>query len=114
MITKAYKIPLKPNVIEKVRAWAKELNSRPQECMESLEEEGIYLETVFLDQTSIGDYLIYILKMQDEEKAHQVAQQSTRTIDAFHQQFKKECWAGPGQPLEPLIDLDRMSEFFKT
>ena len=52
--------------------------------------------------------------MKDEQKAHKVAQQSTRAIDAFHQQFKRECWAGPGQPLEKLIDLDRMNELFSS
>lgn len=109
MITKGYKIPLKSNVRNLVKTWALELNNRTAECMESLQAEGIYLETVFLDITPVGDFLIYILKMEDEEKANTIAKQSTRAIDAFHQQFKKSCWAGAGQPLDLLIDLDRMT-----
>lgn len=107
--TIAAKIKLKKGSLTEVKAWALELNNRIEEAMETLRDEGVYLETVFLDSAGDADYLIYFMKVLDAEKAGQIAQKSKHAIDAFHQQFKKNCWAS-SHPLELLIDLDRYEE----
>lgn len=103
------KIKLKKDSIPEVHAWAQELNRRIKEAMETLRDEGVYLETVFLDRADDADYLIYFMKVVDAKKAGKIAQKSKHAIDAFHKQFKKDCWIEK-QPLELLIDFDRYEE----
>ena len=105
--TNCVKIKLKPDSLEKVREWAKTLNERKTEALATLLDEGVILETVFLDQTSEGDFLIYLMKAESFEKAREAVQKSVHALDEYHQNFKRECWAG-GKKLEMLIDLDRM------
>lgn len=103
------KIKLKKDSITEVRAWALELNNRIKEAMETLRDEGVYLETVFLDRANDADYLIYFMKVINIEKAEKIAKKSQHTIDAFHKQFKKNCWVEK-QSLELLLDFDRYEE----
>ncbi len=74
-----------------------------------MRDEGVILETVFLDQTGEGDFLIYLMKAESFEKAKEVVKHSVHAIDEYHQNFKRECWAD-GKRLELLVDLDRISE----
>lgn len=107
--TRCVKIKLKPDSIEKVREWAKTINERKTEALATLREESVILETVFLDQTGEGDFLIYLMKAESFAKARETVQKSIHSIDGFHQNFKRETWAD-GKNLELLIDLDRISE----
>jgi hypothetical protein len=106
--TGCVKIKLKPDSIEKVREWAKTLNERKDEAIATLRDESVILETVFLDQTDEGDFLIYIMKAQNLEKAREAVRKSAREIDAYHQNFKRETWAERKQ-LELLVDLENFS-----
>ncbi len=107
--TRCVKIKLKPNSLEKVREWAKVINERKDEALATLRAESVILETVFLDQTGDGDFLIYLMKAASFHEAREAVQKSVHAIDAYHQNFKKECWTD-GEQLEMLIDLDRISE----
>lgn len=104
--TRCVKIRLKPNSIEKARTWAKTINARKDEALATLRDEGVMLETVFLDQNTEGDFLIYLMKAESFERAKEAVQRSVHAIDEYHQNFKRECWAD-GKKLEMLIDLDR-------
>lgn len=107
--TRCIKIRLKPNSIEKVRQWARALNQRKTEALATLRDESVILESVFLDQTDEGDFLIYLMKAENFARARQAAEKSTHSIDEFHQNFKRETWAD-GKRLELLVDLDRTGE----
>ncbi len=107
--TRCFKIKLKPSSIEKVRTWTRTINERQDEALATLRDEGVVLETVFLDQTSEGDFLIYVMKAGSFAKAREVLQKSIHSIDEYHQNFKRECWLD-GEKLEMLVDLDRISE----
>lgn len=107
--TRCIKIKLKPNSLKKAREWARVLNEREDEALATLRDEGVILETVFLDQSNEGDFLIYLMKAESFSKAREAAQKSVRSIDEFHQNFKRETWEG-GKQLEMLVDLDRISE----
>lgn len=107
--TRCVKIKLKPDSLGKVRMWAKTLNDRKDEALATLRDEGVIIETVFLDQTGEGDFLIYVMKAESFEKAKKAVKNSVHAIDQYHQNFKKECWED-GQKLEMLIDLDRIGE----
>lgn len=102
------KIKLKPDSLEKVREWAKTINERKDEALETLRDEKVILETVFLDQNSEGDFLIYVMKAASFAKARQAVQKSIHSIDEYHQNFKRECWED-GKRLEVLIDLENFS-----
>lgn len=103
--TRCVKILLKPNSIERVHAWANEINSRKDEALATFKDEGVIIESVFLDQNSEGDFLIYFMKAESFEKAKNAVQKSIYDIDEYHQQFKKDCWLD-GKKLENLIDLE--------
>jgi hypothetical protein len=102
--TKCVKIRLKPGCLERVRAWATEINRRSDEALATLRDEGVVIESAFLDTTGEGDFLIYFIRATDFDRASETTKKSTHPIDAFHQQFKQDCWAESRQ-LEPLIDL---------
>jgi hypothetical protein len=108
--TRCIKIKLKPDSIEKARAWAQQvINERKDEALATLRDESVIPETVFPDETDEGDFLIYLMKAESFEKAKETARQSVHAIDEFHRNFKRETWEG-GKNLELLIDLDRISE----
>ena len=92
-----------------MREWAKIINERKDEALTTLRDEKVFLETVFLDQNSEGDFLIYVMKAESFEKAKEAVQHSAHAIDEYHQNFKNECWESV-EKLETLIDLDRFSE----
>jgi hypothetical protein len=103
-MTKCIKIKLKPGYVERARVWAAEINRRPDEALATLRGEGVSIESAFLDSTSEGDFLIYYLRAHDFDRAREIFSRSERPIDAFHQQFKDQCWAERTK-LELLIDL---------
>ncbi len=107
--TRCVKIKLKPDSIEKVREWAKTINERRDEALATLRDEGVILETVFLDQNTEGDFLIYLMKAESFKRAKEAAQKSVHAIDEYHRNFKKESWTD-GKNLEMLLDLDRITE----
>lgn len=105
METRCVRIKLKPDSLDKVRAWQHEITTRKSEAIETLKNEGVVIESVFLDEVAGEHYLIYFMKEDDLAKSQQVAKASTMAIDAYHKQFKKDCWQSV-HPLEQLIDLD--------
>jgi hypothetical protein len=104
METRAFSIKLKPNSIDRVRAWAEEIMRRKEEALETLRDEGVVLECFFLDRRDDGDYLISIMAAQDFERSQTVVRTSTHAIDAFHQAFKRATWESEGV-LEGLVEL---------
>ena len=108
METACVKVRLKPNSLSRVRAWAAELSRRGDEVLATLRDEQVVVESVFLDQTNDGDFLIYYLKARSLEKAGQAVQQSQHEIDAYHQGFKRDTWESR-KPLELLIDFENFS-----
>ena len=99
------RVKLKEGMLEEVRQWFHTLMNRSAETLESLQNEGVIVESTFLDRQPSGDFLIYYLRAQDIEKAMDVFQNSSLTIDAYH----KECWSKyceKSTHLEQLFDLD--------
>ena len=103
------RVKLKTGSIARVREWAAELNSRRTEAFETLRDEGVYIESAFLEQNIEGDFIVYYMRMESMEKAKAAVNKSPHPIDAYHKQFKIDCWESTSQ-LELLIDFDRTSE----
>ena len=107
METVCVKVRLKEGSIARVREWASELNRRGDEVQETLSEEGVVVESAFLDQTEHGDFLIYYMKARSFEEAKRAVQASRNPIDSYHQRFKQDTWASRTS-LELLIDFENL------
>lgn len=107
METRAVRIKLKPNSGDRVREWAEEIMRRKEEALETLRDEGVVLECFFLDRRDDGDFLICIMTAADFERTQAAARNSTHSIDAFHQAFKRETWDSV-DALEQLVELTNL------
>lgn len=108
--TSCVKVRLKDGSLERVREWAKTLNeTRRSEAVATLRDETVVLEAAFLDHTSDGDFLIYVMTAESFERSAEAAKRSTHDIDIYHRQFKREVWERR-EELECLVDLERISE----
>ena len=105
MQTKCRRIRLKPGSVDRVREWAHNLNNRRDEVVVTLAEEGVAIESAFLEQTPNGDFLIYYMRAANLEEASRAARDSTHPIDAYHRQVLSEI-VDSGEDLELLIDFD--------
>lgn len=101
------KIKLKPDSLPRVRAWAAEIDARRTEALATLQDEGVVLESFFLDSGEHGDYLIGYIRAGSLEKAADAVRRSTHDIDAPHKAFQKDTWE-TGERLELLVDLSRL------
>lgn len=99
------RVRLKPGSLARVRAWAREINSRRPEALETLAAEGTFIESVFLDSGVDGDYLVYYMRARSIEQAVEIAEESVASIDEFHKKFKRDAWAEVRR-LELLLDLE--------
>jgi hypothetical protein len=91
--------------LERVREWARELQTRTDEVLATLRDEGVVIESVFLDHDEQGDFLLYFMKARSLEAAAQAARRSSHPIDQYHGQFKLDTWESR-TPLELLIDFE--------
>jgi len=105
--TVCVKVTLKPGSLDRVREWAAELRARPAEVLATLRTEGVLVESVFLDSTDDGDFLIYYIKAASMEIAQRAVRQSEHPINRYHEQFKADTW-GVRAPLELLIDFENL------
>lgn len=99
------RVSLKKGATEAVKEWFRTLMDRREETLASLKNEGVVVESAFLDQQPDGDFLIYYMRAEDIEKAIAVFQNSSLAIDAYH----KDCWGKyceASSALEQLLDLD--------
>lgn len=98
------KVWLQPGSEARVREWASHINAHRTEALQTLQEEGVTIESVFYDPTPDGPCLIYYMRSASQEHAMAVAAQSAHAIDAYHQTFKREAWVKV-ERLELLLDL---------
>lgn len=101
METVCVRVRLKPGSLPRVRAWAADLNERRDEVLATLRDEGVVVESVFLD----GDELVYYLKARDLAQAQAVFARSQHAIDAYHREFKNETF-DEERTLELLVDFE--------
>lgn len=106
METICAKIKIKNGTTSDIRNWFQNLKNRLAETLSSLENEGVLIESVFLDQNEDGsNYLIYYMKAKDLSYAKEVAKNSTLDIDKYHKECKSNFCELP-KPLELLADFN--------
>jgi hypothetical protein len=96
------RVRLREGSLPRVRAWAAELNARRDEVLATLSDEGIAVESVFLD----GEELVYYLNAESIDQAQAVFSRSEHAIDAYHAAFKEATFAEERR-LELLVDFER-------
>jgi uncharacterized protein DUF6176 len=101
--TRCVRVRLVPGSLPRVREWAAELNARRDEVLATLRDEGVRIESVFLEDET----LVYFLKADSVDQARDVYARSTHAIDAYHQRFKDETFAEQIE-LELLIDFENL------
>ncbi len=99
-----YRIKLKPDSIEKVKSWGAKLNSEHEEVAKLLKNEGIVIESAFLEQSSEGNFLIYYVRAHDLKKAQEISAASLHPIDQFHKQVMREITES-AVVLEKVLDI---------
>ena len=97
------RVRLEPGSLPRVREWAAELNARRPEVLATLRDEGVRIESVFLD----GETLVYYLRADSIDRARDVYAGSQHAIDAYHQRFKDETFAERTE-LELLVDFENL------
>jgi len=107
METICIKTKLKKGSLDDVRKWFQTLCERQSEVLLSLENEGVIIESAFLDKQGSDYYLIYYMKAKNFAHSREVAMKSTLAIDKYHKEcFKKFC--EDRIELEQLIDFQRI------
>lgn len=98
---------LKKGSLDDVRKWFSTLRKKSNEVLQSLEEEGVVIESAFLDKQGEDYYLIYYMKAKSLHHAREVGKRSTLPIDKYHRDcFRKFC--EERIELEALIDFHRL------
>lgn len=74
---------IKSGAVEEVREWFQILKERLSETMQTLEAEGVLIESAFLDKYNDDYYLIYYLKAEDIDHVKKIFKESKFPIDQF-------------------------------
>jgi len=100
------RIRLKPGSLDRVREWAHHIAAHEGEALDTLRAEGVSIESVFLDTSAEGDFLVYYMRAASHAQTQAAACRSTAQIDQYHRAFKRDTWAAV-RPLELLLDLQQ-------
>ena len=88
---------VRPERVDQLRAWFRELTSRRQEVLATFAQEGTRAETAHLLHGSEGPVLVYVADVQDLDAARNAYAASRLPIDAQHKSVLKECCQGPAE-----------------
>jgi hypothetical protein len=86
-------IKLKPNSTHLVNKWKDTITQHMADAIQTLNNEGVSVESWFITTIDGSDYLITYTLCNDIEAAHIIAKDSTCPIDIMHKAFKKAAWA---------------------
>lgn len=92
---------------ERVDEWMDTVDSRREEAIETLQDEGVYSESAFLESRGNSDYLIFYMEADDIAAAHETARNSSHDIDQEFAQFLDDVIADdqPEIDTEPVYHL---------
>ena len=102
-------IKLKANSMADVEVWQREIQQRKAEAIQTLQAEGVTVESWFQLELNGDDYLLAYMRAKDIAHAQQVARNSTFEIDQVHRQFKL-LWEQV-IPAKLLVDLENNEQY---
>jgi L-rhamnose mutarotase len=92
---------IRPEKVQDLKDWMDEVRNRMDEIVETLQDEGVKTESVFLEDSAQGAFLVTYMEAEDVQKAQQTFAESTNEIDVQHKQTLEEC----------LVDGEPVSDF---
>ncbi len=81
---------IKPGKTARLKEWMAEIQERKDEAIETLQSEGMYHESAFVEQTDEGDFLVYHMKAEDIHEVYESFRNSTHEIDREHEHVMRE------------------------
>ncbi len=107
METVCFRIKIKKDSLDGVRKWFNTLKAREAEVLETLMNEKVIIESIFLEHVGNDYYLIYYMKAENLAYAKTVTQQSLLPIDLYHKECR-EAFCESSVKLEQLADFHRL------
>ena len=104
MTVRCVRVELAPESRARVKEWAAEILRRRPEALATLQQEGVTVESVFLEAVAGTDYLVYYMRAQDMKRALAAGRTIADDIQRYHRQFQKDTWRAVTE-LELLLDL---------
>jgi hypothetical protein len=98
------RIKLEPDAIEVIQEWASRMNKEIKTVKELLHNEGMVCESVFLEEASDGNYLIYYLRSHDLKKSRKISGASHHPLDIYHQEVMRKV-ATNSTRLKCILDI---------
>lgn len=94
-----------PEEVTPLRAWLAEVGGpRRHEAIDTLQDEGVRHEVALLLDGRDGPVLVYVLEVEDVDRARLAAAHSSHPIDAEHKEILRTA-LGDNVPTERLLDL---------
>ena len=94
---------VRPEKLEQLESWLRELMSRQDEVRETFVRETVRHEQAFIIQGQDGPLLIYVMEAEDHERGRAAFQSSELPIDVEHRRVMKGVLAEKFQ-VAPLYD----------
>ncbi|MDL0131440.1 DUF6176 family protein [Halobacterium salinarum] len=103
---------VEPEKVSKLNGWLKEVSNRTDEVVETLQDEDVATESVFLEESSHGTFLVTYMEAEDVQEAQEAFAESTHEIDVEHKQVLQECLicnqaVESLQPVYHIVNPDR-------
>jgi hypothetical protein len=95
---------VRPDKVERLRAWMHELTQRRDEVVETFRAEGTQHEGAYLLKGASGPVLVYVQQVDDPERARRAFTASQFPIDLQHKQVMAEVRESPAE-VELLFDI---------
>lgn len=80
-----------PGKADRLRAWFTELQERESEVIETLEHEGVYTETAFLQSRDDTEYLYLYMEAENPHQADKAGDEEEYEIDEDHHSTLREA-----------------------
>ena len=94
--------PIDPAKVDRLTAWFDELHEREAEVIKTLEHEGVYTESAFLQASSDTFYLYVYMEADDLEKADEAGDEEKYRIDEEHHEVLSDVRIGDWEMLETI------------
>ena len=65
-----------PGKVTRLREWMATVQDRNGEALETLQDEGVYTETTFLEETTNGTFLVTYIEAEDLERVWETFEDS--------------------------------------
>jgi hypothetical protein len=95
---------IRPDQVERLRAWTHELTQRRDEVLETFRAETTQQECAYLLPGASGPILVYAQQVDDPDQAHRAFAASELPIDLQHKQVMAEIREGSAE-VEVLFDI---------